>query len=66
VNQSTDLSNLLDVLVWIDIQNQRNNCYVGYGTGLYFYVLALDIERFVDELQTELDAPGPYVMGLIF
>lgn len=63
VNQSTDPSNLLNVMVWIDFQNQRSNCYGGYGPGLYFYVLARDIERFVDELQAELDALGPYVMG---
>ena len=54
---------IFNIMVWIDIQNQRNNCYVGYGTGLYFYVLALDIERFVDELQTELDALGPSILG---
>ena len=56
VNQSTDPSNQFDVMVWIDLQNQRSNCYGGYGPGLYFYVLAPDIERFADELQTELDA----------
>ncbi|MBI5192549.1 MAG: hypothetical protein HZA08_03780 [Nitrospirae bacterium] len=50
-------------MVWIDIQNQRNNCYGGYGPGLYFYVQANDIEMFAGELQMELDALGLYVMG---
>ena len=35
----------------------------GYGPGLYFYVLATDVERFAEELQAELDALGPYFMG---
>ena len=60
---STYPSYLFHVTVWIDLQNQRNNCYGGYGPGLYYYVLATDIERFADELQTELDALGPYFMG---
>ena len=30
--------------------------------GLYYYVLASDIERFADEVQTELGALGPYFM----
>ena len=29
INQSTDPPNLFDVMVWIDLQNQRNNCYGG-------------------------------------
>ena len=33
VNQATDPSNLFNVMVWIDLQNQRNNCYGGYGPG---------------------------------
>jgi len=36
------------------------------GQGCIIMCWPLDIERFADELQTELDAPGPYVMGLIF
>lgn len=34
INQSTDPSNLFNVMFWIDIQNQRDNCYEGYGPGL--------------------------------
>jgi hypothetical protein len=60
-NQSTAPSALFDVNVWIDYPNQVDRFYGGYGPGLYFFVETSDIERFASQLQTELDALGPYL-----
>jgi len=60
-NQSAAPSILFDVNVWIDYPNQVNRFYGGYGPGLYFFVKISDIERFASQLQTELDALGPYL-----
>lgn len=59
-NQSTELSDLFDVSVWIDYPNQVSHIYGGYGPGLYFLSEAEEIERFASQLQGELDALGPY------
>jgi hypothetical protein len=60
-NQSTAPSALFDVNVWIDYPNQVDRFYGGYGPGLYFFVETSDIERFASQLQTEVDALGPYL-----
>ena len=60
-NQSTAPTELFDVNVWIDYPNQVDRFYGGYGPGLYFFVETSDIERFASQLQTELDALGPYL-----
>ena len=59
-NQTTTLSNPVDVDVWIDYPNQVDCFYGGYGPGLYFFVDAANIERFASQLQAELNALGPY------
>ena len=62
-NQSTAPSGLFDVDVWIDYPNQADCFYGGYGPGLYFFVEALDIERFASQLEAELDGLGSYFTG---
>lgn len=56
-------SSLFDVNVWIDYPNQVNHFYGGCGPGVYFYVEALDIERFASQLEAELKALGSYFNG---
>lgn len=59
-NRSTAHSSIFDVDVWIDHPNQVDRCYGGYGPGLYFFVEASDIKRFVSQLEAELSGLALY------
>ena len=59
-NPSTDSTKLFDVNVWLDHPNQVDRFYGGYGPGLYFYVEVREIERFAEQLQTELEELGSF------
>ena len=60
ISQSPATPNLFDVGMWIDHANQVDRIYGGYGPGLYFFVEALDVERFASQVVAELNGLGPY------
>ncbi|MDI6811068.1 MAG: hypothetical protein QMD80_05255 [archaeon] len=60
-NRSSARSSVFDVDVWIDFPNQVSHFYGGYGPGLYFWVDASDIERFICQLGAELRAIGAFL-----